>query len=201
MNNDKLSDLLARFDERAPAAGAVSGDLAGVVRRRAWRQRRTRGIIVKAAAMIVIAVLGTWAVIGNNSNTETAEPLAGTVQSQESIAQLEVEVAQLSAKVDSLLSLLEETRIDRRREKRIVTLQAELSSISDPVEEMNRNIDKVVINLLYRADKIKDEHLAVKAYERIIKLFPDNYYADVAREKIKEITGKQVNYFQKGDLT
>lgn len=201
MENDKLTDLLTRFDEGAPEAGAVSGDLAGVVRRRAWRQRRTRGIIVKAAAMVVIAVLGTWAVIGNNSNTGKAEPLAGTGQPLESIVNLEAEVAQLSAKVDSLLSLLEETRIDRGREKRIVTLQAELSSIGDPVEEMNRNIDKVVINLLYKADKIKDEHLAVKAYERIIKLFPDNYYADVAREKIKEITSKQVNNFQKGDLT
>ncbi|MCK5000063.1 MAG: hypothetical protein KAS23_11020 [Anaerohalosphaera sp.] len=203
MEHDKLTELLTSIDKMAPEPKAVSGDLANAVRSRAAHQRRTKRVVVKVAAAFIIVVLGTWAFTAINNQIGSQQQTAGAGQSQESIAQLEAEVKQLSAKVDSLLSLVHETLAEQRNDMRLISLKSQLSAIPDPIEEMNRNIDKVAISLLYKADNIEEDYRAVEVYRRIIKLCPDNYYAEIARQKLKEIESKPgyINIIQMGDLT
>lgn len=192
MGNDKLSELLRSVDEAAPAPTALSGDLANTVRSRAADRHRKQRVVFKTAAAVVIIALGAWGLTVIDTRSESQEPTAS----------LEAEVKQLNAKVDSLLSIVHEALEDQQRDRRMASMAVELATIPDPIKEMNRNIDKVVLNLLYKADNIESNYFSIEAYKRIIKLFPDNYYSEVARQRIKEIDDKQVKVnYKKGDLT
>ena len=69
-----------------------------------------------------------------------------------------------------------------RQDRRLAALEAELASIPDPVQEIDRQVDKTAFILVYQADKLYKElnqtDSAVQAYKEVIQLFPTNQWAE-----------------------
>jgi outer membrane protein assembly factor BamD (BamD/ComL family) len=121
----------------------------------------------------------------------TAEP----TPEQEKIAVLETRIKQLQARTDAALSLIQEVLDEERRQSRLDELQAQLASIPDPLEEVQKQVDKTAFVLVYQADRMYRElnqtDSAVENYNRVIKLFPENQWAKVARQRLSEISNKK----------
>jgi len=160
----------------------------GRVRRRVHRRRVIMAAVPLAAAAVVL--VGTGILI---TRTRPEPPLP----EPQKIASLEIQIEQLRAQTDATLRLVQEVLVKDRQERRLASLEAELSSIPEPMMEIERQVDKTAFILVYQADKLYKElnqtESAVAAYKEVIQLFPKNQWADVARERLSQIERRQIN--------
>lgn len=187
MSEERIRTLLQRADEIAcrPAFGPVS---IGRVRQRVHRRRVIMAAVPLATAAVIL--VGTGILI---THTRPEQPLP----EPQKIASLEIQIEQLRAQTDATLRLVQEVLVKDRQERRLASLEAELSSIPDPMVEIERQVDKTAFILIYQADKLYKElnqtESAVAAYKEVIQLFPKNQWADVARERLSQIERRQIN--------
>lgn len=187
MSEERIKILLERADEAAgrPAFGYVSH--AGI-RRRVLRRRLLRVTIPAAAAAVALVGLALWAICMQTK---------GPPLEPQRLASLEGQVRQLQAQTDATLRLVREVLERDRRERHLASLEAELTRIPDPMQEVERQVDKTAFLLVYQADRLYKElnqtESATRAYKEVIQLFPDNQWADIARERLSEIEQRQIN--------
>lgn len=186
MTDERIRSLLEDADRAAgpPRYGPVrAGDL-----RRRWHRQRL--VAVAAPGAVAAAVLFGVALLH-------LRPERQTTGQQDRIASLEDRVQQLQAQTDATLKLVQEVLAKERQEQRLEALQAELASIPDPAERLEKQADKTAFTLVYQADRMYRElnqtESAVEAYEQVIRLFPQNRWADVARERLSEIRNYRIN--------
>ena len=187
MNEEQIKGLLTQADKAAgaPTFGPVT---AARIRRRVHQRRLVRISVptAVAATIAIAAALGTFSL-----QTRRFQP------QPERIASLEEQVRQLQAQTETTLKLVQEV-LERDRQKRhLASLEAELARIPDPVQEIDRQVDKTAFILVYQADKLYKElnqtESAVQAYKEVIQLFPTNQWAQVARERLSEIEQRRIN--------
>lgn len=183
MTREKIETLLRKADGFAgrPTFGRVA---AGTIRQRIHRRkiiRITTPLTAAAAVAVTVAVL-TLAT-RNRQIQPQPEP--------QKIASLEEQIQQLQERTDATLKLVQEVLERDRRQRRLAAVEAELASIPDPMEQLERQVDKTAFLLIYRADQLYRElnqtESAVAAYKEIIQLFPENRWAQVAKERLAEI--------------
>ncbi len=179
--------LLRQADEIAgkPAFGRIS---ATGMRLRIRRRRIVRILVPMASAAVVVLGTTFW-IVRMRAETPRTQP--------ERIASLEGQVRQLRAQTDATLRLVQEVLERDRQERNLAALEAELASIGDPVQEIERQVDKTAFVMVYQADRLYKQlnqtESAVEAYKEVIQLFPDNRWADVARERLSQIEKRQIN--------
>jgi len=183
MNEERIERLLRSADD---LAGPPVFDQITVVevRRRVHRRRIVRTAMPLTAAAVVAVTIAVLTL-----STKEREP--GMVSEPQKIASLEEQVRQLQERTDATLKLVQEVLDQDRRQRRLAAAEAELASIPDPMEQVERQVDKTAFLLIYRADQLYKElnrtESAVAAYKEIIQLFPTNRWAEVARERLAEI--------------
>ncbi|MHC4171444.1 MAG: hypothetical protein ACYST5_00685 [Planctomycetota bacterium] len=191
MTKDKIENLLQKADQMAGDPTPVSANLSAVVRRRAHRRRIATFAAPLAAAAVVLIALGIWGLIINFSE-KTDE--------QRRVAQIK----QSQARSDASLKLPQEVVENGRRQQRLDELEAQLASIPDPIEEIQKQVDKTAFILVYQADRMYREldlkASAIQTYKRVIKLFGQTKWAEVARNRLAEIKNNQNKKDSKGDL-
>ena len=185
MTEDKIKKLLWQADKTAGGAAPVRVNLPAI-RRRADRKNLITLVAPLASAAVLMVALGILALM-----FRTAEP----TPEQEKIALLETRIEQLQARTDAALGLIQEVLDQERRQSRLDELQAQLTSIPDPLEEVQKQVDKTAFILVYQADRLYRElnqtDSAVENYNRVIALFPENRWAKVARQRLSEIENKK----------
>jgi tetratricopeptide (TPR) repeat protein len=193
VSDEQIRSLLQRADQTAgaPSFGPVSA--AGI----RTRAHRTRLIRIAAPVAAAAALLIATAVV-----TLRIRPQPSPPQTQQ-IASLQEKIEQLQTQTDATLRLVQEVVERDRQERRVAALEAELASIPDPMQEIDRHVDETAFVLLYQADKLYKElnrtESAVAAYKEVIQLFPKNRWADVARERLSEIEQRQINKSDEGE--
>lgn len=195
MTQDQLSKLLQETDRTAGPPAQVRVNLFEI-RRRAHHRRFVSIAGPMAAAAVLVIALGIWS--GAIRTTQTTPK-------QERIASLEMQVKHLQARADAALNLIQQVLEDERRRRRLEELEAQLASIPDPLEELQKQVDKTAYILIYQADRLYKElnqtDSAIENYNRVIELFPQNRWADVARQRLTEIENKKSEKTDsKGDL-
>ena len=191
MREDKIQSLLRDADRKAGPPRSVSVDLSAI-RRRARQKRRARLVVPVAAAAVVLVALSIWtAVVRTNRTT----------QEQEKIAALENEVRVLQARTDAALKLIRQMVENEQRQRRLDQLQAELTSIPDPLEEVQKQVETTAFIMVYQADRMYREldqrDSAIRAYRRTIELFPQTESAEAARQRLKQIETESRKPIQK----
>jgi len=185
MTEDEIKKLLQQADKTAGGIAPVRVNIS-TIRRRAGRRNIIILVAPLAAAAVLMVALGISALM-----FRTAEP----TREQEKIALLETRIEQLQARTDAALGLIQEVLDEERRQSRLDELQAQLASIPDPLEEVQNQVDKTAFILVYQADRLYRElnqtDSAVENYNRVIKLFPENRWAKVARQRLSEIENKK----------
>lgn len=185
MTEDEIIKLLQEADKTAGRAAPVRVNLSAI-RRRAGRRNMIILVAPLAVAALLMVALSISALM-----FRTTEPTT----EQEKIAVLETRIKQLQARTDAALSLIQEVLDEERRQSRLDELQAQLASIPDPLEEVQNQVDKTAFVLVYQADRLYRElnqtDSAVENYNRVIKLFSENRWAKVARQRLSEIENKK----------
>ncbi|MHC4324989.1 MAG: tetratricopeptide repeat protein [Planctomycetota bacterium] len=186
MTEDKITNLIQQADKAAGGAARVKVNVSAI-RRRGNRKNMINLIAPLATAAVLMVALSILTVM-----FRTPEP---TVEHQK-IALLESRIKQLQARTDATLALIQEVLNEERRQSRLNELQAQLASIPDPLEETRKQVDKTAFYLIYQADRLYRElnqtDSAVENYNRVIKLFPENRWAKVARQRLEEIENKRI---------
>lgn len=188
MTKDKIENLLRTADQMAGPAKPVSANLAAAVRRRANRRRTIRILTPIAAIVVALAAVGVWSLA-----TRTTE----TPQDQKRLVSIETQLAQLEARTDATLKLIQDVLEKERQQRKLAELQAELASIGDPLEEVQEQIEKTAFILVYQADRMYRERnqrdSAVRTYNRVIELFPQTRSAQTAKQRLSEVQNDSVN--------
>ena len=190
MTEDEIKKLLQQADKTAGGTAPVRVNLPAI-RRRAGRRNMITLIAPLASAAVLMVALGISALMFSNT-VSTTEP----TPKQERIALLENQIKQLQARTDAALRVIQEVLDQERRQSRLDELQAQLASISDPIEEVQNQVDKTAFILVYQADRLYRElnetDSAVENYNRVIELFPENRWAKVARRRLSEIENRKI---------
>ena len=187
MSEERLKELLRQADRCAEFhRSSPSGDLADIVRRRARSRHIRRISFSSAAAAVILVAIGVWTVAG-----------VSNVRNARQIAALEAKVAELAAQMETSLRFVKELTQHEREHARRLQLERELAAIPDPLEEMARQDDRTAFVMVYQADKLYRElnlrGSAVKTYNRVIKLFPENRWAEVAKERLSQMSQSDSN--------
>jgi len=140
-----------------------------------------------AAALILIPL----AIISNRTHKTRPQP------PQQKIASLEQQIKHLQVTTDAALNFIREVLEDDRKQRRLDTLNARLQSIPDPLEDIRKEVDKTAFTIIYQADRLYYElnqtDSAVEAYNQVITLFPNNQWANVARQRLDDIKASRIN--------
>ena len=196
MTEDKIKNLLQEADRMAGLPGAVSANLSAIVRRRAHRRHLRISITAPLAAAAVILI----AVGISNFTFRTTEK----TNDQEKIVLLEKQFEQLQAKTNAAVSLIQEMLIAEQKQHSLSELEAQLASIPDPLDEIQRQVDKTASILVFQADRLyrsQRTDSAVETYNRVIELFPKTIQAQKARQRLSEIESRKFNKIDsKGEL-
>jgi tetratricopeptide (TPR) repeat protein len=195
MIEDEIKKLLQKADETAGGPALARVNLSAI-RRRANRRRFVNIAGPVAAAAMLMVALSIW---GLTLKTARA------TREQQRIASLENQVKQLQARADAAMSLIQEMLEQERQQQRLEELEAQLASIPDPLEELQEQVDKTAFILIYQADhfykELNQTDSAIENYNRVIELFPENRWANVARQRLTEIENKKSGKTDsKGDL-
>jgi tetratricopeptide (TPR) repeat protein len=189
MSEDKIRNLLKDADRMAGLPAPVSAHLSAVVRRRAHRRHTLISLSAPlAAAAVILIAAGLWNYTIRNTEKN---------KDQEKIVMLERRLEQLQAKTDAAINLMQEVLVADQKQRSLVELEAQLASIPDPLEEIQRQVDKTASILVRQADRLYRElnrtESAVETYNRVIELFPNNPWAQRARQRLMEIESRQFN--------
>jgi TolA-binding protein len=184
MTEDKIKNLLQQADQTAGQPAKVSVNLY-IIRRRANRRRLVSFAAPLAAAAVVLIAAGIWTM-----------RTAVITREQKKIASLENQVKQLQASTDAAINLIHEVLEEERKQRRLDELEVQLASIPDPLEEIQKQVDKTAFILVYQADRLYRElnqtDSAIENYIRVIELFPKNRWAKVARQRLSEIEKQKI---------
>ena len=187
MTEDKLKNLLQKADQSAGIPSPVEVDIS-TIRQKVKRRQIYRLVYPAAAAAVVIIAVSLWSLLMPKQET-SKEP------SQD--ISIELKIKQLQASTDETINLIHEIIEKEQRQHRLNELNAQLASIPDPLEEIQEEFDRTAFILVYSADRMYKEFnltdSAVETYRRVIKLFPDNQWAKVARERLEDIKNKRKN--------
>lgn len=191
MTEDKIKKLLYDADQTAGGPAPLSANLAAAVRRRANRRNIANLAARIAAAAVVVIALGIWSYTAKKT------------RDRQRIVALETQIEQLRVQTDATLNLIREVLDEDRKQRRLSELRAQLANYSDPLEEIQKQVDKTAFILVYQANRmyreLNQKDSAVQAYNRVIELFPQSRWAEEARQRLSEIKNNQHNN-SKGDL-
>jgi len=197
MTEDKIKNLLQEADRMAGFPCPVSANLSAIIRRRAHRRHLRVSLTAPlAAAAVILIAVGIW-----NFTIRTTEE----TKDQEKIVLLEKQFEQLQVKTDAAINLIQEMLVAEEKQHSLVELEAQLASIPDPLEVIQRQVDKTASILVYQADRLYRElnrtDSAVQTYNRVIELFPNTNQAQKARQRLSEIESRRFNKIDsKGEL-
>ncbi len=186
MTEDKIQNLLQKADQIAGPPDSVRVNLSDI-RRRVKRRYLKYSIAPLSTAAVLLIAAGILYFI-----TKTPETIP---EQDKKIVSLESQIKKLQASTDTAINLIHQVLEQERRQSRLDELEAQLANIPDPLEEIQQQVDKTAFILIYQADRLYRElnqtESAVETYKRVIELFPENQWAQVARERLAQIKEKQ----------
>ncbi len=193
MNEEEIKNLLQRADNTAGKPAWTSVNISNI-HCRAGHKRIIKTVLPPAIAAVLLIAVGIWNSTKKSEN-KNLKP--------EQIISIEARIEKLQASTDNAIKLIHEILEQERKQKQLDELHAQLASIPDPIEEIQKQVDKTAFILIYQADQLYRElnktDSAVETYKRVIRLFPENRWAQVARERLENIERKSKNNSSKGD--
>jgi hypothetical protein len=195
MKQDRLIELIKDLDEHMPRGTPTLVDVPAI-RRRAARQIRIRRISSIAAVVIGAALLGIGFLPRSDRswNSELAVP--------DDLKHLHTQSDLLLAQLSMLSEIQHKTSARAQYYQRVGHLRRQMAAIPDPRTAVRREVSQAAQTLVASADRLLQEpgqkRRARKTYERVVRLFPENNWAHIARKRL--LAMKTRTKAMKGDL-
>lgn len=179
--NDPIGQLLRNADASLPSPAAPDGLALRVRHRRDRRWRRTTRYVV-AMASIALIMLTVWLTTTIASRPAPAKHLAVSPPARQRMSD-----AMMLAAIDLNARLHEQTAAMLISDRRAARPAPSHASAGADVQTQR---DRAALILVYEAERSAREHHpadAAAGYRRAIALFPQSPWADVARQRLKEL--------------
>jgi hypothetical protein len=174
--SDSLRQLLHIADIAAPPSSLPSSrDLADSVRRRYARRRMTARIGATAMAVAACVVL---AILMLPSRPKPPTPIAKATDNALQLAALSFEADLHMRTAESLAAVVSRKPASSSKARR------------PDVPDVQLQRDRAALLLVYEADQRFKQNRpadAIAAYRRAVELFPQTHWADVARQRLRDI--------------
>ncbi|MCF7974419.1 MAG: hypothetical protein K9N55_11430 [Phycisphaerae bacterium] len=109
-----------------------------------------------------------------------------------SLAVLEAQADMLLARADFLLDMEVEVQKHLDTAARISALESKMNEIKDPLDQVKAEVDKAARAMVVCADRFRGtpglRREAIAKYKRVVALFPDNPWADIAQKRLLALT-------------
>jgi hypothetical protein len=178
--SDRLGQLLRNADVALPPATSPS-DVALRVHRRRNRKRRATQLAAGASALVIAIATSArlWHPMRPSMRPFPLPPIAAS------------ETPAPSVKV-TLASLSLEAELHERTAARLMTRAGANPrlALSNTIPDVQLQRDRAALLLVYEADQREKQNRsadAIVAYRRAIELFPQTRWAQVARQRLKDI--------------
>lgn len=181
MRDDELTNMLRTADSDLTPSALVTSELADRVRAAQRVQRRRR--LAAAASLPVAAALAfaAWSVTPH-SNLATNAPATPHVAFV-TTAEIDRLIAQAEAHQHKARALI------AARPPRNAALA------DDPLADIREQIDVVAYRIILEADGLRAEMqptaAAIELYQKVQRLFPTSYSAEVARDRLDSLGAEQ----------
>lgn len=188
--DDRLTQLLQDADRTAEAPRVSDAAILAALVRRRVHSRKVRRMAVAVCAAAVFAVVGT---------------MVTTIEVQQRrIDRMQQQIVDLTEKTDATVAFVQTILDQKDKQYQLIRLNQKLAAIPDPMGEIQARVDQTAFTMLYQADllykqlNLKDS--AIDAYNRVIELFPDNRWAETAKQRLKDME-EQPKSKTKGDVS
>ncbi|NQV31572.1 MAG: hypothetical protein HQ515_02710 [Phycisphaeraceae bacterium] len=180
--HDPIVDLIQKADEAAGPC-RVHVDVQWIYGRDLRIRRIRRSLGVAAMIMLVLAVI-----VG----VQPKPKLAPTLAEAPSLAVLEAQADRLMARVDFLLEMDTEVQKHLDQAATIRQLESKMEHIKDPLDQFRAEVDRTARTMVVSADRFEgtpgSRREAIKAYQKVVDLFPGNSWARVAQKRLLALT-------------
>ncbi|HEX8521717.1 MAG TPA: hypothetical protein VF669_05620 [Tepidisphaeraceae bacterium] len=177
MRDDALKQLLQAADT-THAGGNDPRALALAVKRRRNQQREVR--VIASAASVVVLLVSLALIISKPGNRVAVQAEPHPAPKGDDLASL---------RVDARVHELTAQRLAQARRAQQAT--ARVKAQQDPVAQVKFERDRAAMTLVYEADRFSREPMlasrAAEQYRTVIKLFPASTWADVARQRLRDL--------------
>jgi hypothetical protein len=182
MRDDELTNILRDSEADLPPKSLLAGELAARVRAAQRTQQRRRRLAV-AASLPVAAALAfvAWSVQTN----PTRQPDVPTPS----------QVAEITA--DEIDRLIAEAEAHERNARAMIAAQPprDAALADDPLADIREELDVVAYRMILEADDLRAQMqptaAAIELYQKVQRLFPTSYSAEVARERLHTLGVEQ----------
>ncbi len=179
MNDEKLYQLLKQADAAMEVGPPDAERLTSAVRQK-LRHRRQLHRRVGLVTVIFLAAAGIF-----------IERQYQARQKQIQIARMEQEIQQLTEQTEATLALVQEVLARQKQQDKLNKLNRQLARYTHDALYVESGVDKEAYTLFYRAEQMQKQpetkDAAIENYQRVIDYFPENKWAETARERLKEL--------------
>ncbi|MBN1795889.1 MAG: hypothetical protein JW804_04390 [Sedimentisphaerales bacterium] len=189
---DRIQNILKKADQAAGKTTNIPSNLTDIIRLRAQRKHTTNAVFVTLFVSVPLAILGTWFLADRPTQIAHQDVKIETIQHK---------VSQLEKSTETTLALIDKILDREERLRRIDELEAKVAKMDDSLNQVRLEFDKTAFILVNNANRMYDEldmkRPAIEEYKRIISLYPQSRWAEVAKQKLLEIKNEKN---RKGDL-
>ena len=190
MSRDDLKQLLRNADATAPAP-PLAPDLSGLVRRRLAR-RRQRHAIAAALGVFILVGLGVLIILRSNPPSPRHVTIQSPTTTTTTAATVAARLSATAAAADfAVTATLHELTVQKLLAADAVPVHRDAGARAAPSPSDAQLLrDRAALVLVYDADRDVRENRPAAArvrYRRAIELFPQTHWAQVARQRLKEI--------------
>ena len=104
---------------------------------------------------------------------------------------MEQEIEQLARQTEATLALVQEVLVWQKQQDELRKLNRQLARYTHSPGSVKAEVDEAAFVLVYQADRMVDDvntkNTAIENYKNVIKYFPDNKWAETARQRLKKI--------------
>ena len=191
MNDDRLEKLLRQADTMAGPPCPPATDLAHRVMRSAARRRLVRTGSACAASILLVLIGSAWLM---RSGAARGPTIAVQPPSPEEIKRLRTEMEALGREADSRTEVIRRVAAWQRQAGKLAELQRQANQ-PDPLEESRGQVEKAAFLMYCDARRLcRDPDTVdrcVAVCRRIVELFPQTAWGQVARQQLIELEGSK----------
>ena len=192
MNEQEIINQLQQADRAAGVPNLTPIDIDSLGRKLRRRQTIRRTLSV---AVGLILFVGWWGL-----QSPSKEPAGTSPTSPQTTAEQWAALETGTRQLGRLLDLVEEERNLRQKERQV---DAQVAEITAPLREALAQADMMAADMVADAQRLMQQRRrreAIKRYQRVIELFPQSPWAQVADQQLNEIQPRKQSTQRKGKI-
>jgi hypothetical protein len=179
ITEESFQQLLADADNRAARSPVLDAHKVIASVRSMQTHRKRRNVILTGCASVAAAILIVGLIWDQHDRNKQLQ-----------IAQLQNQIELLNQRLDKTMAMVQQTLVTQRQQEKLNQLEGQLAEYDAAGQKRQAQEESTALTILIQADRLQNANLHGDAqifYKRIMELYPDTCWAQVARQKLESL--------------